>query len=233
MKSLNYKFIPARRFQRGVASPYLMIVLHGRGDSSSSFSEFDLELKIPGMNYVVVDAPRSYAGGFTWYGFPPRQAKGIQRSALYLENLIIELNEMGWDSENIFILGHSQGALMTSELAMTRDELFGGFISISGYVYFFENWLKRVRPHAFHQHWLITHGSEDLALPIQETEDCVARLLKANLPVEWKIFKKDHFLESEVEFAFVREWVLNRMDPLKVMSSMSYPFEMLKRLLKG
>jgi predicted esterase len=61
-------------------SQYLMIVMHGRGDSLDSFVSIKNELKIPEMNYLLLNAPRAYDDGFTWYAFEPNQKRGILNS---------------------------------------------------------------------------------------------------------------------------------------------------------
>jgi phospholipase/carboxylesterase len=96
IKTFDHHFIPASQFRKGSKSPYLMVVLHGRSDCLDSFEDIDQELKIPGMNYLLINAPKKYLDGYSWYAHPPKQASGILRSRMMLFALLEELEEQGW-----------------------------------------------------------------------------------------------------------------------------------------
>ncbi|MDQ7059967.1 MAG: serine esterase, partial [Sulfurimonas sp.] len=73
---LEHIFIPAK-----VPSKKLMIILHGRGDSSDGLAGFPSFLNIEDMNYILFDAPFEYATGYSWYPLPPGQLPGIEYSS--------------------------------------------------------------------------------------------------------------------------------------------------------
>lgn len=186
----------------------LMIVLHGRGDSLRPFRYIDEELKIPGMNYLLLNAPRRYDTGYTWYGFPPNQGPGVLLARKKLTRLIAELEDQGWNSRDIFFFGFSQGCLVSCDFGMHTKKPLGGIIGVSGYIYFFKNWRREITPAAYKTPWLITHGTLDDALEIEETRKDVSRLKDAKLPILWKEFKKDHEIELNKEAPFIKKWVL-------------------------
>ena len=190
---------------------YLMIVLHGRGDSLDSFLSIKEELKIPEMNYLLVNAPRVYDEGFSWYAFEPNQKAGVLRSRERLLKLVSELREFGWAPNRIFLYGFSQGALLSCDLTMFGPHIFAGTIAISGYIYFFEAWKKNLKPSAFQTPWLVTHGIYDDLLPVSETRDQVQKLLGVGLPITWREFLKEHEIELRIETQFIRKWVYARM----------------------
>jgi len=76
---LEYIFIPSK-----VPSKKLMIILHGRGDSSEGFRGFPPFLDLDDMNYILFDAPFEYFTGFSWYQLPPDQLPGIEYSSKLL-----------------------------------------------------------------------------------------------------------------------------------------------------
>ncbi len=188
-----------------------MIVLHGRGDSLKPFRSIKKELKLPQMNYLLLNAPRKYDGGYTWYAFPPNQGFGVLQNRKRLNLLLDELAEQGWESQNIFFYGLSQGSLISCDFAMHSDRALGGVIAISGYIYFFSNWKKKLGSAAWATPYLITHGCFDDLLPINETRQQVERLKKADLPILWKEFNKEHEIDLEIETPFIRNWVLSRI----------------------
>ena len=48
-------------------SPWLLIVLHGLGDSSEGFLWLQDELGIDSLNYLLLNAPDPYYTGYSWY----------------------------------------------------------------------------------------------------------------------------------------------------------------------
>ncbi len=196
-------------------SQYLMIVMHGRGDSLDSFTTIKNELKIPEMNYLLLNAPRAYDDGFTWYAFEPRQRLGILKSRKKILKLLEELALLGWSSDRIFLYGFSQGALMSCDLAMFAPQAFAGIVAISGYIYFFEQWKKDLKAAAFRTPWLVTHGFQDDLLPIAETRAQIKKLQSVGLPITWKEFLKEHEIDLNIETNFIRKWVKSHMKTQK------------------
>ena len=80
---LNNIFIPSK-----VPSQKLMIILHGRGDSSRGFTFLPSYLNIDEMNYLLLDAPYYYYGGYSWYDLPPNQLEGIAQSSAILADIL-------------------------------------------------------------------------------------------------------------------------------------------------
>lgn len=195
------RFLPARR-----PSDKLMIVLHGRGDSIKPFSAFHEELKIPDMNYLLLNAPRRFMGGWSWYGEPPFQKEGVLRIRESLFQVLGELELQGWKSENIFLFGFSQGCLISADLAMHYPKRLGGVIGISGYFHFFPRWRKHLTPDSAKTPWLFTHGRGDDVLRIDDTRFGVEKLRSAGLNVRWVEMDKDHVL-LEKEYPLIRSWI--------------------------
>ena len=85
---LNNIFIPAK-----APSKKLMIILHGRGDSSAGFTWLPPYLDLDDMNYLLLDAPYDYFGGRSWYDLPPNQLEGIVYSSSILADILDGLFE--------------------------------------------------------------------------------------------------------------------------------------------
>lgn len=199
------KFIPARR-----KSEKLMIVLHGRGDSLKPFKKFNEELNIPHMNYLLLNAPRKFLDGYSWYGEPPYQAQGVLRIREKMFQLLADLEAQGWKSENIFLLGFSQGCLVSSDVALHYPKKLGGVVGISGYFHFFPRWKKEISPLAKRTPWLFTHGYQDDILPLETTKFGVEQLKEAGLKVQWVEMEKDHVFKEE-EYPLIKSWVQSQL----------------------
>ncbi|MNS85912.1 Carboxylesterase 2 [compost metagenome] len=203
----KHKFIPAKK-----KSDKLMIVLHGRGDSIKPFKSFDSELKIPEMNYLLLNAPRKFLDGYTWYGEPPYQKNGVLKIREKLFDLLNDLEAQGWKSENIFFFGFSQGCLISADIGMNYPKKLGGVVGISGYFNFYPRWKDSLSREARSTPWLFTHGHQDDVLPIDETKYGVEKLKTAGLKVQWVEMNKDHVLKEE-EYPIIRRWVREQLSP--------------------
>jgi len=131
----NHDFIPASK-----PSEKLMIVLHGRGDSIKPFRAFHKELNVKNINFLLLNAPKKYQKGFSWYGEPPYLTQGVQTIRAKLVLLLEQLEQQGWKSENIFIFGYSQGCLVGADFALNYPKKLAGVIGVSGYFNFFSRW---------------------------------------------------------------------------------------------
>lgn len=205
----KHKFIPARK-----KSDFLMIVLHGRGDSIDPFAEFNDELKIPEMNYLLLNAPRKFMDGYTWYGEPPFQKNGVLKIREKMFDLLNELENQGWKSENIFFFGFSQGCLISADVGMNYPKKLAGVVGISGYFNFYPRWRNSISEEAIETPWLFTHGHQDDVLPLEETKYGVEKLKGAGFKVNWVEMDKDHSLKEE-EYPIIRRWVKAQLQDLK------------------
>ncbi len=198
------KFIPALK-----PSKKLMLVLHGRGDSLRPFKDFHEELNIPDMNYLLINAPRKFMTGYSWYGEPPYQKAGVLKIREKMFQLLQEIEDLGWLSKNIYLFGFSQGCLVSADVALHYPKRLGGVVGISGYFYFFPRWRTNLTQQSKKTPWLLTHGHKDDILPIQETRYGVRKLRQAGLKVDWIELKKKHVLE-ESEYPLIRRWISGR-----------------------
>lgn len=194
------QFIPAAK-----SSDRLMIVLHGKGDSLRPFQAFDEELCIPNMNYLLLNAPKKYLDGYSWYGDPPYQKKGVLRIRGKMFQLLNELEAQGWKPENIFLFGFSQGCLVSADIAMNYPQRLGGLVGISGYFHFFPRWKQGLKNNKLTP-WLLTHGSNDDVLPIEDTKFGIQKLRSAGIQVDFIESKKKHTFE-ETEYPLIRKWL--------------------------
>lgn len=199
------KFIAARK-----PSDKLMIVLHGRGDSIRPFSSFDEEMGLADMNYLLLNAPKRFLDGWSWYGEPPYQKQGVVKIREKLFKILGDLEAQGWKSENIFLFGFSQGCLISADVGLNYPKKLGGIVGISGYFHFFPRWRNNLTPAARKTPWMFTHGHRDDVLKLEETKFGVDKLKDAGLKVKWVELDKEHVLE-ENEYPIIRAWVREKL----------------------
>jgi phospholipase/carboxylesterase len=200
----DWEFIPAK-----VSSDYLMIVLHGKGDSLRPFRKFDQELGFKNMNFLLLNAPRKYLSGYSWYGDPPYQTNGVKRIREKLLKVLSDLESNGWDPKKIFIFGFSQGCLVGADLALNYPKALAGMIGVSGYLQFFPNWKKKLAQ-VKSTRWLLTHGRKDEVLPFEDTRRAADKLIKEGVRLRFVELDKKHTFEDE-EYVLIKKWVSNIM----------------------
>jgi phospholipase/carboxylesterase len=187
----------------------LMIVLHGYGDSLKPFRSIGSELKIPGMNYLLLNAPKKLRDGYSWCPLAPRRGRGLRTVRNRLFALVEELKNAGWSTRDIYWLGHSQGCLVAADLLLHHPDTFGGFIGVSGYVWFYKGWRRVAKASGAGQTpWLFTHGRRDRVIPPGEIREDILELTRgAGLSIMYREFGKGHDFDHRFEVPFIREWM--------------------------
>lgn len=114
----------AENFEKAV------IMIHGRGATAHSILQ--LEKKLPKALYYAPQAANN-----TWY--PRSFMNPVEDNQPYLDSalkkvysLVEELKEKGFEQEDIFLLGFSQGACLASEYVARNPGKYGGLIVFSG-----------------------------------------------------------------------------------------------------
>lgn len=203
MKNLPLEniFIPSK-----VPSKKLMIILHGRGDSSYGFRGLPTFLDIDEMNYLLLDAPFEYFTGYSWYQLPPEQLPGIEYSSKILEKILDEVFEDDFNANESFLFGFSQGSLLTFEFGARYHKVLAGYIAVSGYIYDAEKLLQDMNENVKSSNWLCTHGTYDDVLPFETSKEQIDLLQENGFEIEFKSYEKDHSIDKD-ELLMISNWM--------------------------
>ena len=184
----------------------LMIMLHGLGDSLEGYRWFPEAMRLPGMNYLLVNAPNQYYDGWSWFDLE-NMAPGIKLSRRLIFDVIDEWVGKGFTADQITLGGFSQGCLMTIDVGLRYPQRFAGLVGISGWVFEPEKLVQELTPIGRSQRLICTHGPYDSLLPIDNTRAQLDLLETAGVTVEWNEFPKAHTIHGEEELAVIREFV--------------------------
>lgn len=201
--ALDNIFIPSKN-----PSKKLMIILHGRGDSSEGFTSLPSFLNIDDMNYLLLDAPFEYFTGFSWYQLSPDQLPGIEYSSKLLTTVLDELFEEKFNANESFLFGFSQGSLLTFEFGARYHKILAGYIAVSGYIYDADKLLKDMNENVKKSKWLCTHGTYDPVLPFKISQEQVKILQDVGFKIEFKSYEKDHSIDKD-ELLMIAKWMQN------------------------
>lgn len=193
-------------------SKRLLIALHGLGDSAAGYRWLPSALRCPWLNYLLVNAPDPYYGGYAWYDLTGDEAKGIERSRRRLVELLDEQLARGFRTEETVLFGFSQGCVMTLEVGFRYPRRFAGLVGVSGYVHQLEKLVEERSAVAGQQRMLFTHGRMDPLVPFDPVRAQVERLKAAGFPIEWRAFDKVHTI-CEEELVLIRQFVVDAFEP--------------------
>ena len=204
---LETELIPARE-----KSDRLLVMLHGLGDSIAGYRWMPEALDLPWLNYLLVNAPDQYFGGYSWYDFLGDIAPGVERSRKLLVELLEATDAQSYSAEKIVLGGFSQGSLMSVEVGLRYPQRLAGIVGISGYVCNPEKLIAQLSPVAFKQRLLLTHGTLDPLIPFALVREQVNALKAAGLHIEWHEFVKPHTIAGELELEVIRDFICASYD---------------------
>lgn len=202
----------------GQAPPPLLLLLHGVGSN-----EEDLFALAPYLDqrFLVVSARAPVAldyGGYGWFriDFTSRgmvaDAEQAKESLRLLPGFVDELVETyGADAGRVYLMGFSQGAMMSLALMLTRPDKVAGVVAMSGRLP--RQVLEREpdREALSGTPVLITHGLYDPVLPVEDGR--AARDYLAGLPVV--LTYREYPMQHEVSAESLRDvavWLTERLD---------------------
>jgi phospholipase/carboxylesterase len=220
MSKLHYEFIPAET----KGSRRLLIMLHGLGDSLEGYRWMPEELNLPWLNYLLVNAPDDYYGGYSWFDFAGDIVPGVTRSRDLLFELLDEHRSSGFPTEQTILGGFSQGCLMSIEVGLRYPHLLAGIVGISGYVCDPESLIKELSRVARQERLLITHGTMDPLIPFAMVWQQVNFLKAAGINIEWHEFVKAHTIAGEAELRVVRKFIEARNNECQMTKESRNPY---------
>jgi phospholipase/carboxylesterase len=201
VNGLTRDLIPARE-----KSTSLLVVLHGLGDSMEGYRDVPQMLRIPWLNYLLVNAPDPYFGGYSWYDYAGDAAPGVVRSRGLLTQLLDAQRPM-FPSEETIVFGFSQGCLMTLETGLRYQHKLAGLIGISGYLHDEKALINDLSPVAREVPILWTHGFSDPLIPFAEVKAQMEAMKNAGLQIDWREYPKPHTFHPQ-EFEVIRDFIV-------------------------
>lgn len=110
----------------------VLVMVHGRGDSASSFIRLAEMLEVSGVAFLAPQAVQH-----TWYPHSflvplSQNEPHLSRSLSGLSKLLDNVQGLGFESKDIYFLGFSQGACLTLEFCARNAGSYGGIIAFTG-----------------------------------------------------------------------------------------------------
>lgn len=209
-----------RRPIRPAARPPLLLLLHGVG--SNEHDLFSLADYLD-ERFVIISAraPNTRApGSFAWFAvtFTPDgplidsvQAEESRRRLLRFIGEAVAAYDA--DPAQVYLMGFSQGAIMSASVALTEPEQVAGAVLMSGRILPEIRPLMASSPRLEGKPFLVVHGVADAVLPIQHGRS--SRTLLEALPVrlDYREYPIDHEI-SQQSLADIAAWLRQRLDSI-------------------
>jgi phospholipase/carboxylesterase len=199
-------------------TPPLLLLLHGIGSN-----EHDLFGLAPFLDQrfliISVRAPNTLGpGSYAWFEadftpqgpvINPEQAEASRKTLItFLREAV---TAYGADPGRVYLMGFSQGAIMSASVALTQPELVAGAVLMSGRI------LPEIQPLLASDEKLaglpilVVHGTADMVLPI--TYGRASRELLSSLPVDltYHEYPMGHEVSQE-SLVDVTAWLSGHLD---------------------
>ncbi len=198
--------------------PPLLLLLHGVG--SNEYDLFGLaDYLDPRFLVVSVRSPQTLGpGAYGWYPviFTPQGAVGdTQKVEAGRQKLVQFIEEVAdtydADPKRLYLLGFSQGAIMSLFVALTRPDLIAGAVLMSGRL-LPEAWQQRVEDASLARlPILAVHGTRDPVLPIAGGREIQANLSTLPVDLSYKEYDMAHEVTPE-SLNDIAAWLTTTLD---------------------
>jgi phospholipase/carboxylesterase len=200
----------------GTEKSKVIYLIHGYGADKNDLFSFANYLP-ENLTVIAVQAPFSLPyGGAAWYSLEvdtkgnhvsdTEQAKqSVKEIAKFIDSSITEYK---FDADNIFILGFSQGAILTYSLVLNNPEKYKYILPLSGFI------MHEIMPDKFdkdyrHLDFYSAHGTMDGIIPIKKGRTVSKLLKELNIKHIYHEFSSAHSI-AQKEFEEIISWLRER-----------------------
>ncbi|WP_088322942.1 alpha/beta hydrolase [Polaribacter tangerinus] len=207
----NLQYI-VRAPKKNIENPPLLVLLHGYGSNKEDLFSFSEEL-LEELLIVSAEAPLSMGfGGYAWYSInfddingkfsDLKEAKqSIDKIATFIDEIKQKYNT---NSEKTFLLGFSQGAILSYSLSFFYPNKVQHIIALSGYIN------KELLPDKISETikttYYSSHGIVDQVLPIEWARNTKPFLDKQGLKCNYSEYNVGHGVAPQNFYSF-KKWI--------------------------
>lgn len=192
-----------------------IILLHGYGSNEEDLFSFATELP---EEYYVISARAPYDmmyGAYAWYAinFDADENKFSDlNQARSSRDLIVEfvdecIAKYAIDSENVTLIGFSQGAILSSAVALSYPEKINRVVALSGYLNteiateeYLKNNVSKIK-------FFVSHGTVDQVIPVDWARKTKPTLENLGIDVVYKEYPIGHGVSPQNFYDF-KDWLL-------------------------
>lgn len=201
---LSYFEIPSKQTHL-----YSIIWLHGLGSYGQSFESIAPQLKLKKQRHVRFIFPNAPLREMmiaesqrvemrSWYDVSEiylnarADKAGINQSAALLNQLIEQEIAAGIASENILLIGFSQGGCIALHTGLCYSRPLAGIVALSTYLSTADSLKKQAAPANYAIPIFMAHGTEDSSVAIEHGKAAFTALQARQYPIQWHEYPMRH-----------------------------------------
>lgn len=197
-------------------NPPLLILLHGYGSNEKDLFSFAEELP---SDLLIISAQAPYPmdfGGHAWYAinFDDKNGKfsdlkqareSVHKIANFIDEIKIKYNT---DPNKTFLLGFSQGAILSYSVSFNYPNKVNYIVALSGYIN--KDLLPADLPKDINTEYYTSHGSVDQVLPVDWARKSKPFLDNLNLSNVYSEYPVGHGVAPQNFYSF-KSWIEERL----------------------
>ncbi len=212
--SLNYL---VREPKINTNNPSVIILIHGYGSNEQDLYSFANELPDE-LLVISVRAPQTLAhGSYSWYTISFDMDNGKfsdDDEALESRDLLVkfigEIKERYAINNKVFLLGFSQGAILSYAIAMKYPNQVNHIVALSGYVNLNIMPSKIDTEAVSKVDFFVSHGLVDQVIPLEWAQETPKFLNDYNIEHIYKEYPVGHGVAPQNFYDF-KDWILKRL----------------------
>ena len=210
-ESLNFNLIRSGEYQDKA-----IIMIHGWQGNKDSFKFVVNLLDVPNCAWYFPEAPYDFEDNpdkKTWAKEISPGVWTVEKPKRMLRKFIEDEVLSDFNSEDVFVLGFSQGAAVCYELICSFTHPLGGIFPVGGFMreIYKNTQLKSLdfKPAQFNRPILIGHGRDDNVVPLESSEKAYKLLKKYCENIDLYIYNGRHKIGIEY-LKKVKELILSK-----------------------
>lgn len=217
MSDLSLDYL-VRYPKKNIENPPLMIMLHGYGSNEQDLFSFAEELPDE-LLIISAKAPLTLTmGSYAWYSIRFSEDSAnfsdipeAKASLESIDNFIAEVKKkFKVNTKNVFLLGFSQGTILSTAYALNNPDKVQHVIALSGYVnqqLLHEDFNKN---NFDHLDFFVSHGSEDQVIPVVWARKTPDFLKALKIDYVYHEYPAGHGVAPQ-NFYDLQKWVKDRI----------------------
>lgn len=182
----------------------VMIMIHGRGASAKDILSLAYEFDLPNLAYIAPQAKNN-----SWYPYsflsPIENNEHELSSALALIGSTIEMIlQKGFTSDQIYLLGFSQGACLSLEFVARNSKKYSGIFGLSGGLIGPEVKLEKYSGNLEGTEIFLGCSDIDPHIPVERVHQTEEVFKKLNANVTKRIYKGMAHTVNQDEIDFIK-----------------------------
>jgi len=171
----------------------VIVALHGWQGDRNSMRPLINSMTIQNAGWYFLEAPYpvNKGNGCSWSYEISDGKWEVDEPIRLLHHFFSKLFEK-YKSENIYVLGFSQGGLVCLDFVLFLDQSLGGIFPICGFLRKPKIDIKRFHPSQKNTPILIGHGKDDDQVPVEASENAYHLLKKQGANVKLFLYNGKH-----------------------------------------